>query len=280
MTAHHQSYLRSQRQATVVAGQTLSLPDVTLLGGDVDGDDRIGHFDAAALSVAWNAVPADARWSGVADITDDQAVNVLDMVAVEYNWGETAPGPWAGAAAQEASMPLPQGVMAPEATTKVVISPTLAALPAVGETVEVQIRVEDVERLYGGHVMVEFDPAVLRVRDADPRPSAPGKQVRPGEFLDLVNRYQLVNEADNGAGTIEYAVTQLYPATARDGSGELATIIFEGVGAGSSPVHISLVELADDTWPFPQPIPASTQNGEVTVGAKWPAYLPLVLKGS
>jgi hypothetical protein len=52
------------------------------------------------------------------------------------------------------------------------------------------------------------------------------------------------------------------------------------MGAGSSPVHISLVELADDTWPFPQPIPASTQDGKVTVAHLWQLYLLLVVKGS
>jgi hypothetical protein len=96
--------------------------------------------------------------------------------------------------------------------------------------------------------------------------------VRPGDLLDLVN------QADNSAGTIEYAVTQLNPATARTGSGVLATIVFEGLWPGSSPVHISLVELIDDTRPTPQLIPASTQDGEVTVGDEWLLYLPLILR--
>jgi hypothetical protein len=45
-------------------------------------------------------------------------------------------------------------------------------------------------------------------------------------------------------------------------------------------VHISLVKLADDTWPFPQPIPASTQDGKVTVAHLWQLYLLLVVKRS
>lgn len=276
--AHHQSYLRTWRQVTVAAGQTLSLPDVTLLGGDVNADDRIGQYDAMGLAVAWNSAPGRPQWSPRADITDDQAVNVLDMVAVQYNWGQAAPGPWPGAATAAHAAAVPPGLPAPEATTRVVISPTLTALPAIGKTAEVHVRIEDVSRFYGGHVIVQFDPAVLRVRDADPRPSAPGVQVRPGDFLDPVNRYELVNKADNTAGTIEYAVTQLYPATARTGSGVLATIIFEGKGPGSSPAHISLVELGDDTWPNPQPIPAATQDGQVTVNAHWATFLPLTMK--
>jgi hypothetical protein len=52
----------------------------------------------------------------------------------------------------------------------------------------------------------------------------------------------------------------------------LATIISKGV-AGRSPVHISLVEMADDAWSFPPPIPASTQDGQVTVGGRWHGLL-------
>jgi hypothetical protein len=44
-------------------------------------------------------------------------------------------------------------------------------------------------------------------------------------------------------------------------------------------VHIALVELTDDTGPLPQPIPASTQDGQVTVAAVWPVYVPLILRG-
>jgi hypothetical protein len=49
--------------------------------------------------------------------------------------------------------------------------------------------------------------------------------------------------------------------------------------AGSDPAHISLVELADDTWSFPQPIPASTQDGKVTVAHLWQPNRPQVVKG-
>jgi hypothetical protein len=272
------SYLRSWRDVTVVAGQTVALPDVTLLGGDINGDDRIGSVDGGEIALAWNAVPSSGHWSGAADITDDQEVNVLDAVAVQYNWDQVAPSPWAGATAGQAMAAEYQGLLTPEATTQVVISPTLATLAGVGDTVELDIRVEDVERMYGGHVIVEFDPAVLRVRDADPRPSAPGVQVRPGDFLDVVNRFEWVNTVDNGVGRIQYAVSQLHPATAVAGSGVLATIIFDGKWPGSSPVHISLVELTDDTRPTPGLIPASTQDGQVTVGEKWPLYLPVILR--
>jgi hypothetical protein len=160
----------------------------------------------------------------------------------------------------------------------VVIDPSQASLSAAGDTVELDIRVRDVSDLYAARVQVSFDPSVVRVRDADPRGSAPGVQIRPGDFLDPINQQVLVNEADNVAGTIDFAVTQTYPAVARDGSGVLATIVFEAVADGSSAVELTSVRLLDDAQPDPQEISAGTQDGRVTVGAAHRIYVPLILK--
>jgi len=143
--------------------------------------------------------------------------------------------------------------------------------------VNLDIGVEEVTDLYGGRVQLSFDPTVLQVRDADPRSSAPGVQIRPGDFLDPFHQFVLVNQADNSAGTIDFAVTQLHPATARSGSGVLATVTFEALAQGSSPVHFVNVRLGDDTRPDPLEIPAQTQDGLVTVGGELRVYLPLAL---
>jgi hypothetical protein len=89
-----QSYLRTWRLVTVAAGQTLTLSDVTLLGGDINQDDVIDLVDANLIGQAWNSTSASPNWDERADITDDGAVNILDMVAVQFNWDEVAPGPW------------------------------------------------------------------------------------------------------------------------------------------------------------------------------------------
>ncbi len=96
ITVRRPGYLRTWRLVSVSAGQVTALPDVTLLGGDVNADDAIGQYDAMSIAVAWNATPGAANWNPLADITDDSAVNVLDLVAVQYNWGQQAPGPWPG----------------------------------------------------------------------------------------------------------------------------------------------------------------------------------------
>jgi hypothetical protein len=94
VTVQRDGFLRTWRAVSVVSGQTLVLPDVTLLGGDVNGDDLISQLDAGEIGQAWNATPGDPLWSERADTTGDGAINVLDMVAVQYNWGREAPGPW------------------------------------------------------------------------------------------------------------------------------------------------------------------------------------------
>jgi hypothetical protein len=59
----------------------------------------------------------------------------------------------------------------------------------------------------------------------------------------------------------------------------LATVIFEAVGQGTSPVQWAGVRLLDDTPQDPQEIPARTQDGEITVEGGHSLYLPLVLRG-
>jgi hypothetical protein len=270
------SYLRSSRNVNVPIG-LLTLPDVTLLGGDVNQDGHIEQFDAMSMGLAWNATPADPNWDERSDVTDDDAINILDMVAVQFNWDEMAPGPWPGAQARARSAAVERRPAAMDAATQVVVSPSSAPLAGLGERVELDISVEDVTDLYGGRVQITFDPSVIQVVDADPRGSAPGVQIRPGDFLDLFNQFVLVNEADNTAGTIDFAVTQLHPAAARSGSGLLATVEFEAVGEGSSGVNLANVRLGDDTRPDPLEILAGTVDGQVTVGGESIIYLPITI---
>lgn len=89
-------YLRTWRSVNVLAGQTLALPDVTLLGGDVDQDGSVNASDAELVDLAWDSTEAAPHWDERAYITEDGIVNILDIVAVQFNWNRTAPGPWAG----------------------------------------------------------------------------------------------------------------------------------------------------------------------------------------
>jgi hypothetical protein len=76
-----------------------------------------------------------------------------------------------------------------------------------------------------------------------------------------------VNTADNLEGTIDFCVTQTYPAEARDGSGVLGSIIFEGISGGASEVRFEEIDLRTTDWPYTKPIPSVGQAGTVTIGS-------------
>jgi hypothetical protein len=283
-TAGHISYLRSWRPISVPVGP-LTVPDVTLLGGDVDQDDHIDDADANLIGQVWNSTPDDPHWNPAADITDDGAANILDMVAVQFNWDEVAPGAWGAtqaASAPEAGVGLWPGwhlrATGAGVTTQVIVTPSDASLSAAGETVELGIAVKDVNDLYSARVQLAFDPSVVQVRDADP--GTPGVQILPGDFLDPIDRLVVVNEVDNVAGEVDFAVTQLRPAQTHSGSGVLATVTFEALGEGTSPVDLVQVRLLDDTPLDPVEIAVGTQGGEIVVQGGHGIYLPLVIRAS
>jgi hypothetical protein len=99
-----------------------------------------------------------------------------------------------------------------------------------GQIETVKIVIENVKELYGGEVHLKFDPSVVEVVDADP--SKDGIQITPGDFLkpDFV----AVNKADNISGTIDYALTQLNPTPAANGSGVFMTVQFRGKALGKT----------------------------------------------
>jgi hypothetical protein len=143
---------------------------------------------------------------------------------------------------------------------------------SVGATTTVALHVADVENLYGYQLEIAFDPTVLEVIDADG--GTTGVQVSLGSWLepDFVFR----NKADNSAGTIVLALSQLAPSPAVSGSGDLATITFRGLKMGVVSVRFTDLTLANmdseviatthqdaqlavsDGTPLPTPTPTPT----------------------
>ncbi|MFQ5341204.1 MAG: VWA domain-containing protein [Anaerolineae bacterium] len=164
--------------------------------------------------------------------------------------------------------------------TRVAISPSSAQV-AVGETVNMDVRIEDATSLWGARVYLTFDPTILEVVDADT--GTEGVQIARGDFIDPREgrSWALVNQADNAAGTVEYASVLLNnarnPTPPASGSGVLARITFRGLAQGSSPVAFSSqnVELFDEQGRSVQTI---TQDGSVEVSAGVKVYLPVILK--
>lgn len=128
-----------------------------------------------------------------------------------------------------------------------------------GQTASLPVTVADVQDLYGVEIHLQFDPAVVQVADADA--NTDGVQVAAGGFLaaDFVAQ----NRADNQAGTIDYAATQINPSEPKRGSGTLLTIQFQGVGAGRT----SELEVIDQILSTldGEIIPATVVSGEIRV---------------
>jgi hypothetical protein len=142
-------------------------------------------------------------------------------------------------------------------TANLLISPGSATI-FTGETVTLEILVENVADLYGVALGLSFDPAILEVVDADP--AAAGVQISPGACPEP--DFVVQNQVNNAAGTIQYDAVSLDPSPPCNGSGLVASITFHAIGPGVSPVHFGSWLLSDTDGVV---IPATTADGSVTV---------------
>lgn len=128
----------------------------------------------------------------------------------------------------------------------------------VSEQFTVDIRVEDVQNLYGLELRLVFNPDIVHVVDADP--DEEGIQIASSDFL--VPDFQVKNEADNENGTVWYAMSQMAPRDPANGSGVLVSILFEAVGAGVTQLDLLEASMVD---PDGIALDAEVASGTVTV---------------
>lgn len=140
-----------------------------------------------------------------------------------------------------------------------------------GAQIQVEIRIVDVQDLYGADVRLAFDPALLQVIDADP--NTPGTQITPRSDL-LSPDFVIKNEADNQAGTVWYAVTQLNPTPPASGTGALFSFAFSVVGSGTATVGLDQ-QLATRMGEI---IPAEGRGATYQLVESTIIYLPIVMK--
>ena len=84
-----------------------------------------------------------------------------------------------------------------------------------GDMATLTVVLADAQEVYGIDVREPFDPQLVEVVDADP--AREGVQFKAGSFPrpDFLVR----NEADNQAGTLHYAITQVNPTEPANGYG-------------------------------------------------------------
>jgi hypothetical protein len=152
-------------------------------------------------------------------------------------------------------------------STTILIQPSESAVD-VDDTVTVDIQIKDVTDLYGVDVRLSFDPTLLEVQDADGNPTN-GVQIQGGSFP--APDFVVKNEADNSAGTIWYAVSQMSPTEPVSGSGIAASVTLKGLAGGTSSVAFTYQKIVERDG---EQIPATTQDGQITVTSQeWPSGL-------
>jgi hypothetical protein len=140
-----------------------------------------------------------------------------------------------------------------------------------GEQIPVEVWIEDVTNLYGAEIHLAFDASCLSVIDADP--SQPGVQIVPRDDL-LAPELVVRKVADNQAGTVWYAVTQLEPTEPVTGTGVLFSFSFQAIASGSPGVTVTQQLLSDRDA---NPIPADTAGASYQIEAPYRTFVPLVL---
>jgi murein DD-endopeptidase MepM/ murein hydrolase activator NlpD len=82
-------FLSAQGSTTLTAGNTSTKPTITLLAGDIDGNNVINQFDAMTIGMNYNAATPAA-----ADLNNDGVINVLDLELLANNYRKTGPLTW------------------------------------------------------------------------------------------------------------------------------------------------------------------------------------------
>ncbi len=134
-------------------------------------------------------------------------------------------------------------------------------LAHLGDTFSVQVRIDDVEAMYGFDVLLSFPPELLEALS-----------VSDAEFLAPGMGWTLI---DNEAGTVNVVHTQLNPAEPVSGSGALFTIVFRVDAEGATAaLALSAVTLSDrDGFG----VPCDTQDGRARLG-DYLLFLPIALR--
>jgi hypothetical protein len=84
VTARHTGFLGAQWVVDQPGVSEWTLPETTLLGGDINADDKIDILDIAYIGARFGGQDA------LADLNQDGHVNILDLVLAASNYGQTS----------------------------------------------------------------------------------------------------------------------------------------------------------------------------------------------
>ncbi len=89
VTAEASGFLSAAGSAILTEGATTTKATISLLAGDIDGNEVIDQFDAMTIGMSYNTTTPDA-----ADLNADVVINVLDLELLAANYRATGPQSW------------------------------------------------------------------------------------------------------------------------------------------------------------------------------------------
>jgi hypothetical protein len=90
ITADTDGYLSAVCTSPVVTAPQTNLLAITLLSGDINGDDVVDVTDATAVGISFG----DTGPNIPADLNRDELVDIFDIILVGINFGKSGPQPW------------------------------------------------------------------------------------------------------------------------------------------------------------------------------------------
>lgn len=89
ITAIADGFLSAQGSITLTNGNTITMPNVALLAGDINNDGVIDQFDAITMGMSYNtSIPS------AADLNNDGTINVLDLQLLALNYRKSGAIAW------------------------------------------------------------------------------------------------------------------------------------------------------------------------------------------
>ncbi|HMV28147.1 MAG TPA: carboxypeptidase regulatory-like domain-containing protein [Anaerolineales bacterium] len=82
-------FLKAQGSPVLTAGATKTMQTISLLAGDIDGNDVIDQFDALTIGMNYNLIEPTA-----ADLNNDGTINVLDLELLAANYRASGASAW------------------------------------------------------------------------------------------------------------------------------------------------------------------------------------------
>jgi hypothetical protein len=86
LVATSSGFLNLQEAVTITAGNATELPTVSLLAGDVDGNNVIDQFDALTIGMSYTSSTPEA-----ANLNNDAVIDFLDLELLAENYRQTGP---------------------------------------------------------------------------------------------------------------------------------------------------------------------------------------------